>query len=592
MFEHCSWKAILIMNNKQILGRLYNDYTKKFLSKIIIAAFFSILVAGSTSSIAWLLDPAIKKIFIEKNQTLIFIIPILIIVAFTTKGISLYIAKTTMIGVGEEVKKMLQEDMLKSFIQADTQFIENKHTGKYISNLTFDVSMITNLLTNSLLNLFKDGLTLIGLLFVMFYQNWKLALVAMIMIPLASVMARSLGKRIRKVTTEAAEKSGLLTTYLIEIFKNHKLIKIFQTEEYENNRAKKYIDELKEKSKKIAIIFVRATPIMETLTGIMIAILIFYSGKLILNNEIDISSFFSFLAAMMLAYQPVRSLATLNIGVNQGIAAAKRILPIVDNENKITDKNDDKALQLSKGTIEFKEVSFKYNKNTQGPILKSVNLTIEGGKMTALVGHSGAGKSTIMNLIPRFYDRIDGDIIVDGSSIYKAKIKSLRKNISLVSQDTTLFDDTIKNNIAYANQNVKEQDIFEAAKLSFAEEFINKLPDRYDTIIGENGVRLSGGEKQRLSIARAMLKDSKIILLDEATSSLDAETENKIQKAINFLIKDRTTLVIAHRLSTILNSDKIYVVDNGSIVDEGKHDELIKNSKIYKNFYEKQLRKD
>ena len=592
MFEHCSWKAILIMNNKQILGRLYNDYTKKFLSKIIIAAFFSILVAGSTSSIAWLLDPAIKKIFIEKNQTLIFIIPILIIVAFTTKGISLYIAKTTMIGVGEEVKKMLQEDMLKSFIQADTQFIENKHTGKYISNLTFDVSMITNLLTNSLLNLFKDGLTLIGLLIVMFYQNWKLALVAMIMIPLASVMARSLGKRIRKVTTEATEKSGLLTTYLIEIFKNHKLIKIFQTEEYENNRAKKYIDELKEKSKKIAIIFVRATPIMETLTGIMIAILIFYSGKLILNNEIDISSFFSFLAAMMLAYQPVRSLATLNIGVNQGIAAAKRILPIVDNENKITDKNDDKALQLSKGTIEFKEVSFKYNKNTQGPILKSVNLTIEGGKMTALVGHSGAGKSTIMNLIPRFYDRIDGDIIVDGSSIYKAKIKSLRKNISLVSQDTTLFDDTIKNNIAYANQNVKEQDIFEAAKLSFAEEFINKLPDRYDTIIGENGVRLSGGEKQRLSIARAMLKDSKIILLDEATSSLDAETENKIQKAINFLIKDRTTLVIAHRLSTILNSDKIYVVDNGSIVDEGKHDELIKNSKIYKNFYEKQLRKD
>ena len=580
------------MNNKQILGRLYNNYTKKFLSKIIIAAFFSVLVAGSTSSIAWLLDPAIEKIFLEKDQTLIFIIPILIIIAFTTKGISLYLAKATMIGVGEEVKKMLQQDMLKSFIQADTQFIENKHTGKYISNLTFDVSMITNLLTNALLNLFKDGLTLIGLLFVMFYQNWKLSLVAIIMIPLASVMARSLGKRIRKVTTEATEKSGLLTTYLIEIFKNHKLIKIFQTEEYENNRAKKYIDELKEKSKKIGIVFIRATPIMETLTGIMIAILIFYTGKLILKNEIDINSFFSFLAAMMLAYQPVRTLATLNIGINQGIAAAKRILPIVDNENEIKDKNNVEDLQLTKGTIKFNEVSFKYNKNMQGPILKSVNLTIEGGKMTALVGHSGAGKSTIMNLIPRFYDCIDGDIIIDESSIYKTKILSLRKNISLVSQDTTLFDDTIKNNIAYANQNVNEQDIFEAAKLSFAEEFINKFPDKYDTIIGENGVRLSGGEKQRLSIARAMLKDSKIILLDEATSSLDAETENKIQKAINFLTKNRTTLVIAHRLSTILNSDRIYVVDNGSIVDEGKHDDLIKNSKIYKNFYEKQLRKD
>ena len=578
------------MNNKQILGRLYNEYTKKFLSKIVIAAFFSILVAGSTSSIAWLLDPAIEKIFIEKDQTLILIIPILIIAAFTTKGISLYLAKTTMIGVGEEVKKMLQEDMLKSFISADTQFIENKHTGKYISNLTFDVSMITNLLTNALLNLFKDGLTLIGLLSVMFYQNWKLSLIAIIMIPLASAMARSLGKRVGKVTTEATEKSGLLTTYLIEIFKNHKLIKIFQTEEYENSRAKKYINELKEKSKKIGIIFVRATPIMETLTGIMIAILIFYSGKLIIKNEIDINNFFSFLAAMMLAYQPVRSLATLNIGVNQGLAAAKRILPIVDNKNYIKDNKDDKSLELTKGNIEFKKVSFKYV-NTEGSTLKSIDLKIEGGKMTALVGHSGAGKSTIMNLIPRFYDRIGGDIFIDGSSIYNKKIASLRKNISLVSQDTTLFDDTIKNNISYANQKVSEKNIIEAAKLSFADEFINKLPNKYDTIIGENGVRLSGGEKQRLSIARAMLKDSKIILLDEATSSLDAETESKIQKAINLLTKNRTTLVIAHRLSTILNSDKIYVINNGLVVGEGKHEELIKSSEIYKNFYEKQIRK-
>ena len=578
------------MNNKQILGRLYNEYTKKFLSKIVIAAFFSILVAGSTASIAWLLDPAIEKIFIEKDQTLILIIPILIIAAFTTKGISLYLAKTTMIGVGEEVKKMLQEDMLKSFISADTQFIENKHTGKYISNLTFDVSMITNLLTNALLSLFKDGLTLIGLLSVMFYQNWKLSLIAIIMIPLASAMARSLGKRVGKVTTEATEKSGLLTTYLIEIFKNHKLIKIFQTEEYENSRAKKYINELKEKSKKIGIIFVRATPIMETLTGIMIAILIFYSGKLIIKNEIDINNFFSFLAAMMLAYQPVRSLATLNIGVNQGLAAAKRILPIVDNKNYIKDNKDDKSLELTKGNIEFKKVSFKYV-NTEGSTLKSIDLKIEGGKMTALVGHSGAGKSTIMNLIPRFYDRIGGDIFIDGSSIYNKKIASLRKNISLVTQDTTLFDDTIKNNISYANQKVSEKNIIEAAKLSFADEFINKLPNKYDTIIGENGVRLSGGEKQRLSIARAMLKDSKIILLDEATSSLDAETESKIQKAINLLTKNRTTLVIAHRLSTILNSDKIYVINNGLVVGEGKHEELIKSSEIYKNFYEKQIQK-
>ena len=580
------------MNKVDLLSRLYNDYTKKFLNKIIIAGFFSILVAGSTSSIAWLLDPAIKKIFIEKDQTLIIIIPVFIIIAFTTKGLSLYLAKSTMIKVGEEIKKMLQADMLKSFIEADTQFIENKHTGKYISNLTYDVGMITNLLTTTLLNLFKDSLTLFGLLGVMFYQNWKLSLIAITMIPLASLAAKSLGKRIGKVTTEALEKSGLLTTYLIEIFKNHKLIKIFQREKYENSRADKFINELKEKSIKIGIVLVRTTPIMETLTGIMIAILIFYSGKLILNNEISINNFFSFLAAMMLAYQPVRSLATLNLGINQGLAAAKRILPIVDNEKNIVENKDDKPLQLSNGTVEFQDIDFKYDNNVENTILRSINLKIDGGKMTALVGHSGAGKSTILNLIPRFYDRVSGDILIDGNSIYQTKISSLRKNISLVSQDTTLFDDTIRNNIAYANLDAEDKDILEVAKLSFADEFINKLPNKYDTIIGENGVRLSGGEKQRVSIARAMLKKSHIILLDEATSSLDADTENKIQKAISYLTKDRTTLVIAHRLSTILNSDKIYVIDNGLVVDQGNHEELIKNSKIYKNFYEKQIRKD
>ena len=579
------------MKNIEILSRVYKDYTKKFLPQILIAGFFSILVAGSTSSIAWLLDPAIKKIFIEKEQALILVIPLIIIAAFTTKGLSLYFAKTTMISVGEEIKKILQADMLKSFIEADTEFIESKHTGKYVSNLTFDVTKITNLLTNALLNLFKDSLTLIGLLCVMFYQNWKLSLIAIIMIPLASAAVKKLGKRVEKVTTQAQEKSGFLTTYLIEIFKNHKLIKIFQRENYENLRADKHINDLKEKEKKIGIVYVRATPIMETLTGIMIAILIFYSGKLVVKNEIDVNSFFSFLAAMMLAYQPVRSLATLNLAVNQGLSAAKRILPIIDNEKKIFDAVNSYNLNLTEGNVEFKNINFKYSsKETQ--VLNSINIMIKGGKMTSIVGHSGAGKSTILNLIPRFYDSSSGDIIIDGTSIYKTKISSLRENISLVSQDTTLFDDTIKNNIAYANLNANDDEILQVAKLSYADEFINQLPQKYETLIGENGVRLSGGEKQRLSIARAMLKKSKIILLDEATSSLDAETESKIQKAIGMLTKDRTTLVIAHRLSTILNSDKIYVIDSGKIIDQGKHQELIKNSKIYKNFYEKQIRKD
>ena len=579
------------MKNSSILRRLYFTYTNKHLKVILISLFFSFLVAGSTSAIAYLLDPAIKKIFIEKDQSLILIIPIFIMISFATKGFSLYLAKVLMIGVAEEVRKDVQCDMLKTLIKADTQLIDNKHTGKFIANLTNDVGMITNLVSTAILNIFKDSLTLVGLLLVMFFQNWKLSLIAIIMIPLASFAARNLGKRVGKVAGEQMIRVGALNTYLIELFKNHKLIKIFQQETYENSRAEVFINDVKEKSKKINTIFVRSSPIMETLTGIMIALLIFYSGKLILNDELGISDFFSFLAAMMLAYQPVRSLATLNITISQGLTAARRILPIIDQKSNLIENKDDTEVKLLNGNIAFVDVTFRYN-NEQDNILKSINLNMQGGKMTSLVGHSGAGKSTILNLIPRFYDVESGDILIDGQSIYKTKINSLRKNISLVSQDTTLFDDTIRNNIAYANLGATQNEIQEAAKHSFAHEFIEKLPDKYDTLIGENGTRLSGGEKQRLSIARAMLKKSQIILLDEATSSLDADTESKIQKAINLLTKNRTTVVIAHRLSTILSSDKIYVIDAGKIVGEGNHKELLSNSSVYKNFYEKQIRKE
>ena len=579
------------MNKIDVIKRLFFDYTKKHIKKILLSVFFALLVAGSTSGIAYLLDPAIEKIFIEKDQALIIIIPIFIIIAFAVKGFSLYLAKVIMIGVSEEVRKDLQCDMLNNLIAADTRLIDGKHTGKFISNITNDVSHITNLISVAVLNVFKDSLTLIGLLTVMFFQNWKLALIAIIMIPLATFAARTLGKRISKVATEQMLKAGILNTYLIELFKNHKLIKIFQQEKYENKRADKFINDVKEKSVKIATVYVRSSPIMETLTGIMIAVLIFYSGKLVLKNEIDINNFFSFLAAMMLAYQPVRSLATLNITISQGLSAATRILPVIDEKSELQENKNSTEIKVNTGDVEFKNVSFKYEKERKNNTLNSVNIKMLGGKMTSIVGHSGAGKSTILNLIPRFYDAISGDIEIDNKSIYNCTISSLRKNISLVSQDTTLFDDTIRNNIGYANLDASQKEIEEAAKYSFASEFIEKLPNKYETIIGENGTRLSGGEKQRLSIARAMLKKSQIILLDEATSSLDAETENKIQDAINFLTKDRTTIVIAHRLSTILNSDKIYVIDAGKVVDEGTHDQLLANSKVYKNFYEKQIKK-
>ena len=579
------------MTNFEVLKRLYLNYTKKFRYKILLSLFFTLVVAASTSSIAWLLDPAVKKLFIEKNQTLLFIIPGMIVLAFSMKGLSLYLARTTMIAVGEDIKAIIQMDMSNSLINADTDYIDDKHTGKFLSSITYDTSLITNLVSVTILNLFKDSLTLMGLLFVMFYQNWKLAIVAIMMIPLASFASKSLGKRIGKVTTEAQIDSGLLTKHLIEVFKNHKLIKIFQRETSETSKIENFVNNLKEKSKKIATIFVRATPIMETLTGIMIAILIYVSGKLILNNELEVNNFFSFLAAMMLAYQPVRSLATLHMGISQGLSAARRILPVIDIKNKIEENEDSKPLKVDNGTIKFQNISFNYI-NNKNVVLKNINIEIKGGKMTALVGHSGAGKSTILNLIPRFFNCTQGDIYIDNQPINQCTISSLRENISLVSQDTTLFDDTIKNNIAYANPNATDEEIINAAKNALADDFINMLPQKYNTEIGENGVRLSGGEKQRISIARAILKKTSIILLDEATSSLDSETESKIQEALDHLTKNKTTLVIAHRLSTVLKSENIFVLDKGEVVGQGDHHDLLKSSPIYKNFYEKQIKKD
>ena len=578
------------MIKSKIFKRLYKNYTSKFISKIILAAFFSVIVAASTSATAWLLDPAIEKIFINKDQTLIILIPLAIIIAFSAKGISLYYAKLIMINVSEEVKKMLQTDMLKSFIKADTEIIENKHSGKYISNLNFDVMQITKLLSEAYLSIFKDGLTLVGLLCVMFFQNWKLSLIAIIMIPLATITAKILGKRMGKVTTQAQEKSGDLNRYLIDLFKNHKIIKIFQRENFENSRSEKFVNDLKEKSAKIAAVYIRSAPIMEILTGIMIAALIFYSGKLIISGELAINNFFSFLAAMMLAYQPVKTLTKVNVAISQGFSAAERILPIIDIENEINLNEQGKKLTIEEGNIVLDNINFFYKSNPENKVLQNISVKFTGGKMTALVGHSGSGKSTLLNMIPRIYLPTSGNIYFDNQDISKVNLMSLRNQISIVDQNTTLFDDTVFNNIKYARPDANKEDILEAAKLSMCDEFINNLENGFETMIGENGVKLSGGEKQRLSIARAFLKNSRIILLDEATSSLDSDTEEKIQKALDKLTINKTTIVIAHRLSTILNSDNIYVVDNGKIIDSGKHDELLDKSKIYKNYYQRQIK--
>ena len=574
---------------KLILFRLYREYVKKHLKKIIIALILSILVAGSTSSIAWLLDPAVKKIFIEKDRTLAWLIPILIIVAFTTKGLSLYFARMNIIRVGNEVAGEIQNKVAKNILTSDIQTLDNRHSGKYISNIMFDAHQIQNLVSTGVLNIMKDSFSIVALVSLMFYQNWKLALFAILMMPLAAGFAKSLGKRIGKAVGQAGELSGKLTSFLSEIFKGSKMIRIYQKEDEESKNADKIIYDLVEKNIKINSVLVRATPIMETLTGFMIAGFIFFSGKLIAAGELEVNNFFSFLAAMMLAYQPIRSLATINMAAYQGATAFKRISSIIDQEIKIKNENDLPSLQINKTDINFDNVGFQYT-TTKSKAVKNINIDIQGGSMSAFVGHSGAGKSTIINLLPRFYDPQEGKIFIDNQDIKKVSLNSLRKNISLVSQDIILFDDTVRKNIGYANTAASLEEINDACKFAAAHEFINKLPMGYDTKIGENGIKLSGGQKQRISIARAILKKSPIILLDEATSSLDADSEEIVQNAIINLTKNKTTLVIAHRLSTIHKADKIFVIKNGEVINSGDHEYLIKNCKEYKSLYEKQLR--
>ena len=573
---------------KIILQRLYKEYVRKHLKKILIALVLSIIVASSTSGIAWLLDPAVKKIFIEQDKVFSWTIPILIIVAFTSKGLSLYFARINIIRVGEEVAGALQKKIARNILTSDIQTLDNRHSGKYISNIMYDAHQIQNLVSTGVLNLMKDSFSVIALVSLMFYQNWKLALFAILMMPLAIILAKSLGKRIGKATSKAGESSGNLTSFLTEIFKGSKMIRIYQKENVENEKASDVIDDLVEKNIKIGSVIIRATPIMEALTGFMIAGFIVFSGQLIASGEIGVNNFFSFLAAMMLAYQPIRSLATINMAAYQGAAAFKRISNIIDKEIKIREISDAPKLMISNSDIKFNNVGFKYESINEKAI-NNISFKIKGNTMTAFVGHSGAGKSTIINLLPRFYDPQEGSIEIDNQNICNVSLRSLRENLSMVSQDVILFDDSIKNNIAYAKESASNEDIINACKFAAADEFIEKLPKGYDTLVGENGVRLSGGQKQRISIARAVLKESPIILLDEATSSLDSESEQKVQNAINNLTKNKTTLVIAHRLSTIHNADKIFVMRNGKVINSGNHKFLIENCEEYKSLYKKQI---
>ncbi len=574
---------------KHTLKRLFKEHIKNHLKKIFIALILSIIVAASTSGIAWLLDPAVKKIFIDKNELYAWSIPLLIVLAFSGKGLSLYFARINLIRVGEEIAGELQKKLANNILITDIQTLDSRHSGKYISNIMYDSQLVKSLVSTGVLNIMKDTFSIIALVSLMFYQNWKLASFAIFMMPLAAGVAKSLGKRIGKATVSAGESSGKLVSFFSEILKASRMIRIYQKESDENKKASNVINDLVEKNIKIGSIIIRATPVMEILTGAMIAGFIFFSGKLISSGELGINNFFSFLAAMMLAYQPIRSLATLNMAVYQGSAAFKRINEVVDKEIFVKQNDNHNDLKIINSDIQFENVTFKYETTNQQAI-KNINLDIKGNTMTAFVGHSGAGKSTIINLIPRFYEPLEGKIKIDNQEISKVSLYSLRKNLSLVSQDIVLFDDTIINNIKYAKNDATLDQVKKACKFSAADEFISKLENGYETLVGENGVRLSGGQKQRLSIARAILKESPIILLDEATSSLDAGSEEIVQNAIKNLTKNKTTLVIAHRLSTIHNADKIFVLKSGKVINSGSHEFLMEKCDEYNSLYKKQLK--
>ena len=575
------------MTKLELINRIFKTQVKKYIPELSITFVFIILTSLTTAATAWLLDPAIKEIFENKNRQMLYLIPLAIVFTFIIKAFSIYGTRIITIKVGIKIIKNIQTLMAQKFLLSDISHITKKHSGKYLSNFTNDITILFTILTGVVVTLFKETFTLIALLGLMFYHDWQLSLLAMIMIPVAAISSKNIGKKMGKKVHVSLEASDKFMKFLSEIIKGSWLIKIYQKEEDELKKISMIIDERFKAIRKVEQTRLGAGPIMEIISAVAIAIVVFFAGYRSIQGAITLGEFVSFLAALMLAYQPVRALAGINVGIQEGITAAKRIYEIIDQKNEIFNDENAPSLKLKNATLEFKNISFTYPDGTHA--LKNLSAKIEGGKKVGLVGISGSGKTTFLNLIPRFFNLKHGTILIDDQNINNINLNSLRKEISIVSQDVILFDDTIRSNILYGNASASNDEIVNACKFAAAQDFVEKLPNKYETIIGENGIKLSGGQKQRLSIARAILKDSPIILLDEATSSLDSESEAVIQKAIENLTKNKTTIIIAHRLSTIMNCDKILVFDSGQIVDEGSHEFLVKNSSIYKNLYEKQI---
>ena len=574
------------MNKLELSKRIYRTQIKKYIPDLVIVVIFMVINGAATAGVAWLLDPAIKKIFIEKDKLMLYVIPAAIVITFLLRSVSLYLTRILTINISYKIKESIQKALAQKILYSDLSYIHDNHSGKFISNFTEDTSKLQNVTQTVALNSTKEIISLFFLMALMINKDIFLSMLALTIIPVAAIMSKKLGKRMGKAVFGLLDANEEFTKYLSEILKSVTLIKIFQGEKGEMSKLSKVIKNWINKSMKVEKTRLGSAPLMEILTGFAVALVVFAGGYRSMNGQLEIGAFFSFLTALMLAYQPVRALAGINVALQEGFSAATRIFKILDEQVLIKDKPDATELKINNGTIEFHNVSMRYR---NGPnVLSNINLTIKGKSKVALVGSSGGGKSTILNLIPRFYDPKEGYISVDNQNISQITLETLRKEIALVSQDIIMFDDTIKNNLIFANFEASENDIVNACIKANCHNFISEMKDGYNTVVGENGVKLSGGQKQRISIARAILKNSSIILLDEATSALDTESEKIVQEAMNNLSEDKTTVTIAHRLSTIKNSDLIYVIDKGKVVEEGTHDQLLNLNKIYKKLCDQQ----
>ena len=560
---------------------------KPHLPKFILAMLCMLVVGGLTSALAFLVKPVLDDIFMKKNAAMLKWIPIAVVAIYMLKGLCTYVQTILMNFIGQRVVADIRNRLYQVIQTQSMSFFTKNQTGILMSRITNDVNSMQGAVSEAVTSLLKDSFTLICLMFVIFYRDWQLALVAMVIFPVTIYPIATFGRKIRKLATRTQVTMGSLTTLLQETISGARIVKAFGREDYESSRFSRENENLLKLTLKSVTISAVSSPFMEFLGGVGIAAIIFYGGYQVIQGVSTPGTFFSFLAALILLYEPIKRLTNVNNTIQQGIAGAQRVFSIIDAVPEIRNKPEAIPLPAISKAIDIRNVTFRYEDT---PVLKQINLTVRAGEAVAFVGMSGGGKTTLVNLIPRFYDVSEGQILIDGRDIRDVTMESLRAQIGIVTQQTILFNDTVRNNIIYGDVEKTEADVIRAAKAANAHHFIMNLPEGYDTVIGEQGTKLSGGERQRISIARALLKDAPILVLDEATSSLDTEAEIEVQEALKNLMKGRTTLVIAHRLSTIRNADRIVVLVNGEIVEEGTHEALLDKKGEYFRLYQMQFK--